>query len=208
MLGSRARGVALAVLAGLLPWFSWLCTASSRTPPEAPDFADYLVAGAAWLVLGCSCWLAAMVVAVLLETLGAGGSLIAPLGFLNQSCPQFVRRFILLWCGLAVTSVLVAPANARSTTPQPAPLPTIGRVLDQPASKPPEQHARPRSIPADLVRIRKGDSLWAIAQQHLGDGTRWPEIYQLNRHLIRDPDQIEIGWELKLPTRTTTKGNR
>jgi len=202
-------------LAGLLPWFSWVITATTRIPPAAPDFTDYLVAGASWLVFGCSWWLAAMVVAVLPEVLGAGDTLSKPLGLLNQSCPQFIRRFVLLWCGLAVTTALVAPANARPVTPQPGPLPTIGRVVDQPGrivdqpvSKLPEQRAKAPAKPTGLVRVRNGDSLWAIAQRHLGDGTRWPEIYQLNRHLVRDPDQIEIGWELRLPTPTTTKGNR
>lgn len=50
------------------------------------------------------------------------------------------------------------------------------------------------------VVVARGDSLWAIADRLLGDGDRWPEIYRLNRGLISDPDSIDIGWVLKIPT--------
>jgi DNA-binding SARP family transcriptional activator len=51
------------------------------------------------------------------------------------------------------------------------------------------------------------DSLWRIAQRELGDGARWPEIWERNRgdtqvdgHVFRDPNQIRPGWTLRLPT--------
>ncbi|NHB84717.1 LysM peptidoglycan-binding domain-containing protein [Tessaracoccus sp. HDW20] len=50
-----------------------------------------------------------------------------------------------------------------------------------------------------LVVVQRGDSLWAIAERVLGDGARWPEIHELNRGMIADPDEIEIGWVLALP---------
>jgi LysM repeat protein len=48
--------------------------------------------------------------------------------------------------------------------------------------------------------VQKGDSLWKIAEQQLGDGTRWGEIYQLNNGTIGgDPSLIRAGAQLKLP---------
>lgn len=47
--------------------------------------------------------------------------------------------------------------------------------------------------------VRKADSLWGIAQKTLGDATRWPEIYVLNKDKIKDPDLIFPGTTLKLP---------
>ena len=32
--------------------------------------------------------------------------------------------------------------------------------------------------------IKSGDSLWRIAQQCLGDGTRWEEVYNANKAVI------------------------
>ena len=47
--------------------------------------------------------------------------------------------------------------------------------------------------------VQRGDSLWKIAREQLGDGTRWGEIYQANRDAIRDPGLIYAGQVLELP---------
>lgn len=44
--------------------------------------------------------------------------------------------------------------------------------------------------------VKKGDSLWAIAQKHLGSGTRYTEIKKLNGLIS---DLIYAGQVLKLP---------
>lgn len=58
--------------------------------------------------------------------------------------------------------------------------------------------------------VRPRDSLWRLAEDHLGDGLRWRDIWELNRgkefpvgsHL-RDPDLIRPGWVLDLPADAT-----
>ena len=56
------------------------------------------------------------------------------------------------------------------------------------------------------VVVRPGDSLWHLAEQHLGDAMRWGEIYELNSGplpgggTLRDPNLIHPGWRLRLPT--------
>lgn len=53
-----------------------------------------------------------------------------------------------------------------------------------------------------LYRVRRGDSLSAIAAHLLGRAARWPELYRLNRSRIgTDPELIPIGLELRLPAR-------
>lgn len=48
--------------------------------------------------------------------------------------------------------------------------------------------------------VEKGDSLWNIAKKQLGDGTRWKEIYALNKDTIGDsPSLIYPRQVLKLP---------
>lgn len=54
------------------------------------------------------------------------------------------------------------------------------------------------------------DSLWRIAQRELGDGTRWPEIYQANKgtpqadgRALHDPNLIHPGWILHLPEQSS-----
>ena len=47
--------------------------------------------------------------------------------------------------------------------------------------------------------VQPGDTLSGIAEEQLGDATRWPEIFALNRDVISDPDQIFPGQALVLP---------
>lgn len=48
--------------------------------------------------------------------------------------------------------------------------------------------------------VQSGDSLSKIAQRHLGDANRWPEIHQANRAVIGDnPDLIKPGQRLRIP---------
>ena len=49
--------------------------------------------------------------------------------------------------------------------------------------------------------VQSGDSLWKIAWEQLGDGTRWGELYEANRDTIRDPRRIYVGQVLQVPDR-------
>lgn len=48
--------------------------------------------------------------------------------------------------------------------------------------------------------VQKGDCLWNIAKKMLGDGSRYTEIYELNREKIKDPNLIYPGQVFILPT--------
>ena len=52
---------------------------------------------------------------------------------------------------------------------------------------------------ASNYTVVKGDSLWSIAKKHLGSGARWVEIYELNKAVISNPDQIQVGQVLTVP---------
>ena len=59
------------------------------------------------------------------------------------------------------------------------------------------QPAEPKSTRTHTVK--RGDTLWGIATEYLGDGSRYPEIAELND--IDDPDLIFPGQEFKIPKR-------
>jgi nucleoid-associated protein YgaU len=47
--------------------------------------------------------------------------------------------------------------------------------------------------------VQPGDSLSKIAKELLGDAARWPEIFELNKDQIKDPNLIQVGQELRIP---------
>ena len=47
--------------------------------------------------------------------------------------------------------------------------------------------------------VQSGDTLWKIAEEKLGDGNRYGEIFEANRDILHSPDHILPGQELKLP---------
>jgi hypothetical protein len=50
--------------------------------------------------------------------------------------------------------------------------------------------------------VRRGDTLWAIAQSNYGNGSEYPLIVRANPHLISDPDRIFPGQLLRIPMGT------
>ncbi len=53
---------------------------------------------------------------------------------------------------------------------------------------------------AKTYTVKKGDCLWNIAKKYLGNGSRYTEIYNLNRDKIRNPSLIYPGQVLTLPS--------
>lgn len=65
--------------------------------------------------------------------------------------------------------------------------------------------AAPTVIPQQVAEVKtymvqSGDCLWNIARASIGDGSRWPELYELNTEVIgNNPSLIYPGQELTLP---------
>lgn len=45
--------------------------------------------------------------------------------------------------------------------------------------------------------VVSGDSLSKIGKVH---GVSWQAIYEANKDVIKNPDLIQVGWKLKIPT--------
>lgn len=92
-------------------------------------------------------------------------------------------------------------SNAKSSAqhqPSRAPETHVPQSSDQVAQAT-DQVAAPGDTPGSYM-VQRGDNLWNIAQKHLGDGSKWTEIYKMNSDAIgSNPDLIFSGTELKLP---------
>ena len=55
------------------------------------------------------------------------------------------------------------------------------------------------AVETRTYKVVSGDSLWNIAQDQYGDGSKWNVIYEANKEEISDPGLIFPGQELKIP---------
>ncbi|GAB4011573.1 LysM peptidoglycan-binding domain-containing protein [Nocardioides ultimimeridianus] len=163
--------------------------AVGRSAGSAP-FDQLLVAGSGTLAsLGCLALLATTTAVVVDLATGRLPRRVGPL-----------RRAVLVACGAAVLAG-AAPAAAHAGTAGHghgsalAGLPLPDRVTGA------VRHAD------DIVRVRSGDSLWAISARHLGaragDGEVAAYCQRLSAHnaaaIGSDPDLIHPGLRLQLP---------
>ncbi|MDD5044567.1 MAG: OmpA family protein [Candidatus Omnitrophica bacterium] len=47
--------------------------------------------------------------------------------------------------------------------------------------------------------VKKGDTLWKIAERECGAGHRWKNIYEMNKAKIRNPNKLKAGIKIVIP---------
>ena len=93
--------------------------------------------------------------------------------------------------------------SLKPVTPPPAPprpKATVTAVAPKPATASARTVKVVKPAPAPKLRthtIKKGDTLWSLAKNYLGDGRRWPEIVKANPGL--KPERLQIGQTLNIP---------
>lgn len=65
---------------------------------------------------------------------------------------------------------------------------------------------KPQNQPAEATitvhTVVSGDSLSKLAKHYYGNASLWPLIFEANRDLIDDYDEIFLGWQLRIPVST------
>jgi nucleoid-associated protein YgaU len=120
--------------------------------------------------------------------------------------------------GFTIGPLIAGVATAARADASPPPLPvasashTAPVASTSPAPASDASHA-PRAAPATpatetatpspTYRVQHRDTLWKIAEDHLGDPMRYPEIIGLNRAAIGPDNEITPGTVLRLPADAT-----
>jgi len=110
------------------------------------------------------------------------------------------RRFLQSPDEIYIGQKLVIPSLS-------APVPDKSRVSSVLASSMLEKikSIGKRHLSADGHRrryvVQEGDSLWRIAAEQLGSGSRYSEIAGLNADILDDEDSLAVGMRLKMPVR-------
>jgi nucleoid-associated protein YgaU len=81
----------------------------------------------------------------------------------------------------------VAPAAPLAVAPAIAPMTNVERTPSSP----------------HMVTVQPGDSLWKLAQQNLGRGSRWQELRAANPGIV-DPTRLAAGTQIVVPAQTST----
>jgi len=111
-----------------------------------------------------------------------------------------------------VGPALPASVVAAATMTPPGPTATTTAGIEHPAGTP-APSATVGDVPAAPAQpgprhtVTRGQTLWSIAEGHLGAGERYGEIVALNRDLLGErPDFLRPGWVLHLPAATPSDG--
>lgn len=112
-----------------------------------------------------------------------------------------------------VTQSVAWTAAHTDATTRPAPPPTTststGASVTSQVPVASTEAVAPPEVGPSITTVR-GDSLWALAEAHLGDGMRWQQIAELNAGRVMadglsfDTDRpLQAGWQLLLPADAT-----
>ncbi|MDX1381205.1 MAG: LysM peptidoglycan-binding domain-containing protein [Xanthomonadales bacterium] len=85
------------------------------------------------------------------------------------------------------------PSADRAPTPAPEPEVSFEPVADA------DEHEEAEAAAPRTYTVKSGDTLWKIAQQVYGDGSKYPVIFEANTPMLEDPDRIYPGQELVIP---------
>jgi len=154
---------------------------------------------AIWMVaLGAWAILTGLILAELAALLR--GTTLRPLTGLRL--PQAAARHLisaaaLLFVAAPTLTQPVPPALAAPVVAERAPT----DVTADPSPDTTTRSGKPAPASSTLKHtVRRGETLWEIAEQHLGSPRRYPEIIQANQRLLSgDPDTLQPGWVLKIP---------
>ncbi len=222
-LQTRLVGLAatLALLAFVLgvPFLLWAIDAdpipgnlnwSTLTTPDDGTVALAVIGTVAWIAWAI--FAGSIVLDVAARVRGHRAPLVPGLAIPQLAAGRLVGFAALLF--VTVPTVAGIP-DAPHASAEPATVPTTAIRTDatpasataaEPAST--VERAAPAQVPtqptADYT-VKRGDSLWKIAQEHLGDGTRYVELAALNREVLHGaPDFLLPGTVLQIPTNPAT----
>ena len=72
-------------------------------------------------------------------------------------------------------------------------------VTAAPAAEPGSEPEAPAGDEAGTYTVKSGDTLFKIAEEVLGDGKKYTEIFEANREVLDSPDHILPGQKLIIP---------
>lgn len=171
---------------------------AALTKPDDGTLALWL-----FIIVGAIAW-AILATAILVEIFSPLRHLPVP-QLRGLALPQMLAHALV---AAAIAAVLASnnssTALQAAAAPGPVPVDTGGAAPARPAA--PAANLRPAESKQQVYVVKKGDTLWEIADARLGNPRDYPKIFKASRHTVQpggrhlvDPDLIYPGWKLTVP---------
>ena len=218
-------GVAILVVglpAALVAWVGW------PLPTEVPSLSQigdalrdtYIPDEFLVKALAVVCWLiwielvASLLVEAVAYARGRKAGAVPFAGGLQRGAARLIATVALLGSLLATKGVSGSGGlGLRALVPPTSQVPLVTMAADEATEEGAARAgaaAGARLAAAPTYEVQRRDTLWDIAERHLGDPFRWQEIFRLNQgraqpdgRCLTDPDLIYAGWRLELPDDAT-----
>jgi hypothetical protein len=175
-----------------------------------------ILAVVVWLAWIQLVWCVIVEIRAAVRNVGVPGRV--PMAGATQSV---ARRLVIAALLLFSATAALSPAFAHSAAP-PVPAHSVSAQVQQQGPQPPQvapgtvhqaQSSEEKIYVVKPPTARYHESLWEIAQSHLGDGRRYREILELNKDRVQ-PDGAKLtnasllrpGWVLQMPSDASGPG--
>lgn len=208
-IGAVVVGVPLLLLAAQRAlWPPDLSFATVASVLTSPDGTGLIVAAvlAGWLLWA---WLTG---AVLIQIAALVSNIRLPRlpGLPHDLAGRMVAAAALLFFSVPTAQALTPNETVAAVAPldpqqahRPVPVESVGRASTSASASASASAHQDTSPMARTYTVKRNDTLWALARDHLGDGTRWKEIFDLNPKVLGpEPDFLPTGVVLRLPAQT------
>ena len=182
--------------------FSW----SRLTSQDDGTLALQVITAVCWIAWAVfTCQLLASIVS---QARGIRTPRLPGLAVPQLAADRLVAAAALLFVAVPTVSAVLPQPRAHAAVAAPLPdEPQAAVAVDAPAEPRTEDHAQTVQPVTERYTVKRGDSLWRIAEERLGDGTRYVELVALNEAVLDGrPDFLLPGTVLKVPVADDSSG--
>lgn len=172
--------------------FSW----SRLTSQDDGTLALQVITAVCWIAWAVfTCQLLASIVS---QARGIRTPRLPGLAVPQLAADRLVAAAALLFVAVPTVSAVLPQPRAHAAVAAPLPdEPHVAVAVDTPAEPRADDRVQPETEP---YTVKRGDSLWKIAEERLGDGTRYVELVALNEAVLDGrPDFLLPGTVIKVP---------
>jgi len=157
----------------------------------------------AWAVFTCQ-----LLASIVSQARGIRTPRLPGLAVPQLAADRLVAAAALLFVAVPTVNAVLPQPRAHAAVAAPLPdEPHVAVALGAPAEPRAEEHVQTVQPQTERYTVKRGDSLWKIAEERLGDGTRYVELVALNEAVLDGrPDFLLPGTVLKVPVPDESSG--